>query len=566
MGTVHELVARDSSRVPNPHSIMSNSIPNIALSLLVTCAAFSACQTSERPDPHRKETLSKPAPGTILSASDSTASGVLTEGSRAPAEASATRDRSPRAMASGAPLRRHGLAFPTGDKSTSAVFLEKITPAEVQFGEAFEYRLEVTNLTDHALEDVVVVDLIPAPLRIVNSVPPVEPGPDGAARWTLGRLDSRAQQTIQLSAIPQAIGDIRSCARVEYQSRVCSTISVVRAALRLERLVPAEALLGEEILAEYVLTNTGTGTARNITVLEQLPDGLVTADGEPVHFSIDALAAGEFRRLQVKLKAERRGEFGSTATANANSNVSAVSEQTITAIRQPVLAIEKAGPAKVFVGREITYDLVVKNIGDGTAREVRLENAVPAGAELVSVTDDGEETDGLIAWSLGELQPRAMRNVRFTVRTETPTALTSIAVVSAKSTAAVSATVKTNAVGIPAIRMEVTDLSDPVVVGDQVTYEIRVTNQGTAAGTAIKVLAGLEDTMTFIGATGATAATHAGGLLQFDTLETLAPKADATWRVTVRAATEGDVRFKVAMTSDQNKRPIEETEASRFYQ
>ncbi len=43
-------------------------------------------------------------------------------------------------------------------------------------------------------------------------------------------------------------------------------------------------------------------------------------------------------------------------------------------------------------------------------------------------------------------------------------------------------------------------------------------------------------------------------------------KLPGEWRVTVKAASVGDVRFKTVMNSDQlGSRPVEETEATTFY-
>ena len=51
----------------------------------------------------------------------------------------------------------------------------------------------------------------------------------------------------------------------------------------------------------------------------------------------------------------------------------------------------------------------------------------------------------------------------------------------------------------------------------------------------------------------------------FSPLASLAPKAKAEWRVVVRAADEGDVRFAVEMTSDELTSPVRETEATNLY-
>ncbi|NJL31633.1 MAG: DUF11 domain-containing protein [Phycisphaerales bacterium] len=108
--------------------------------------------------------------------------------------------------------------------------------------------------------------------------------------------------------------------------------------------------------------------------------------------------------------------------------------------------------------------------------------------------------------------------------------------------------------------------SDPILVGDVETYVITVTNQGSAADTNIKIVVELEETMEFVSAGGATPGSAAAGKVTFTALPSLAPDAQAKWEVKVKAVKTGDVRLKTTMTSDQLTRPVEETEATNFYQ
>ena len=93
-----------------------------------------------------------------------------------------------------------------------------------------------------------------------------------------------------------------------------------------------------------------------------------------------------------------------------------------------------------------------------------------------------------------------------------------------------------------------------------------MTNQGTANSTNIRVVCTLEDTMDAVSAVGATRGSVAGKVISFEPLPSLAPRTKATWKVVVKAVGAGDARFKVAMTSDQIQRPVDETEATHFYQ
>ena len=105
-----------------------------------------------------------------------------------------------------------------------------------------------------------------------------------------------------------------------------------------------------------------------------------------------------------------------------------------------------------------------------------------------------------------------------------------------------------------------------MVVGEDVTYVIKVTNQGTADGTNIRIVAYLEDTMRYVSSSGSTAARVSPSTITFEPLKKLAPKQFASWQLKIKAAKQGDVRFRVKLLSDQIKRSVDETEATNFYQ
>ena len=124
---------------------------------------------------------------------------------------------------------------------------------------------------------------------------------------------------------------------------------------------------------------------------------------------------------------------------------------------------------------------------------------------------------------------------------------------------------ETQVSGIPAILLEVVDLQDPVEVGGSVVYEIRVTNQGTAALTQVKLLCALAETQEFVSGEGVTPVSAEGGKVSLSPLARLEPKAEVAWRVTVKAVGQADARFRVDLTSDQFTRPVEEWEATSQY-
>jgi hypothetical protein len=119
--------------------------------------------------------------------------------------------------------------------------------------------------------------------------------------------------------------------------------------------------------------------------------------------------------------------------------------------------------------------------------------------------------------------------------------------------------------GIPAILLEVIDITDPVQIGDEEIYVITVTNQGSAMDTNIRLVCEFEDSMQYVSSSGPTSGTYADGKLTLAPLGSLAAKAKAKWQVKVKAISAADTRFKVIMNSDQLTRDVQETEATHFY-
>jgi len=474
-------------------------------------------------------------------------------------------------VAAAAPAKVEGgkvysaVAYPTGNRATSALLLERSAPAEVAVNAPFEYLLTVTNLTGETLHDVVVTDPLPVGFKVASSDPAgTQQGANMA--WNLGNLGPGEKKTIKVTGAAGEAGVLKDCAWAAYNLKSCLAVTVVKPAVTITKTAPAEVLLCDPIPVKIVVTNTGTGNATNVVVKDTLPAGLVTADGKNViEVNVGTLAAGQSREIPVVLKATQTGNLGSPAVVNATGGLTAQAAAT-TAVRKPVLAITKTGPAREFINRPVVYQVTLTNNGDGVAANTVLEDTLPTNATFVSASDGGVMAAGKVAWNLGSLAPKASKTVSVTVSSGAVAELTNSAGARATCADPVAATAKTTVAGIPAILLEVIDVIDPVGVGEETTYVVTATNQGSAVGTNIKIVCTTEAAQTVVTSGGATAGTVAGNTVTFATLPALAPKAQAQWKVTIKAAQAGDIRFKTVMTSDQIGRPVEETEATNQFQ
>ncbi len=459
------------------------------------------------------------------------------------------------------------LYFPTGEPATSVLLLEKAVPTEVQANKPFTYDIKVTNVAKLKLESVAVQETVPGTFKIKDLT---EGSPDGKPTTNsiqVGTLNPGESKILRLEGTATQSGPLGMCMSATYSTSLCMATSVVSPALKLAGVGPTEAMKCENPSYKFTITNAGSGQAKNVKVESVLPDGLVTMDGKGVvGFDAGNLGAGESKEFAFTVKANKTGAYAIKATAKADENLASEAVSINTAVKEPILAISKTGPEKSFIGQPIAYDITVTNKGDAVAKNVSIMDKMPKGVKIETVSENGRvDSTGGVFWSIGDLKPGESKKVVVVSTFDQAGDLRSAASAKADCAETVAAMAQTALSGVPAILLEVVDAPDPVRVGDQTTYTITVTNQGTAVGTNIKVVCDLEEPMEFVSASGETKETVAGKTITFAPIANLAPKAKATYKVTVKAIKQGDVRFKTSITSDQLGRPVDQNEATNFF-
>ena len=209
------------------------------------------------------------------------------------------------------------------------------------------------------------------------------------ATWDLGKIAANGEKSIRIKGVAREAGMVTTCSSVAYNTGVCMSIPVVKPALQLAASGTSMALVCDPVEYTYKVTNSGTGNARNVVVKVPLPAG-ITVDGKTsITKTIPSLAGGESHDFTVKGKPSKRGEFSHTATATADGGLSATAPVIKTKITEPVLEIAKTGSKKEFLGKDLRYDITVKNSGDAPARNTILEDRLPAGTRFENASDNG---------------------------------------------------------------------------------------------------------------------------------------------------------------------------------
>lgn len=484
----------------------------------------------------------------------------------APTAAPAQPQPAPRqpAAARGPALARVEKAFPTGDRATSILLLERIIPAEVRAGDEIRYDIRLTNISRGRLEELVLTERFPqgfAPRTITPQPGRSEPG---GASWQIRALDPGASELVQVAGSAARSGEMTGCASVTFSTLVCSTTRIVDPKLMLTKEMPRDALLCDEIPIRITVANSGSGVARGVKVTDNLPPGLTTLDGKNAFmFDLGDIPAGQARPMEIKVRAARTGAFVNTARATDEGGRSAEASASTT-VRRCNLVVTKKGPDVRYIGRPATFEITVQNNGDATAADVEVVDALGSGLNFVSAEDGGQFSGGRVVWRLGGLAPGQARTVRVNVNASQRGRFDNSASARAYCCEA-SAAAPLEVRGVPAILLEVVDISDPIEIGAEETYEITVVNQGTADDSNIAINCTLPPEMDFVSADGPTRASVKEKAVSFGALASLAPKARVVWKVVCKGNRTGDVRFKAVLTSSMLSAPVEETESTHVY-
>ncbi|HUS92149.1 MAG TPA: hypothetical protein VM695_09890 [Phycisphaerae bacterium] len=457
------------------------------------------------------------------------------------------------------------MILPSGEAQGGVIRLVRSAPENVLVGAEFDYTITLTNLLRKPLAGVALSEKLGTNFKLTGANPKANMSGNTLV-WNVGSMKAGESQTFTIRGSAQGTGPVIGCAEVAYGNpEVCLAIKAVQPALQIAKTGPAEVILCDPITYRIVVSNPGSGSAANIVVTDNLPDGITTLDGkQALAMSVGSLAPGESRELTIQAKAARKGTFANSASAKADGGLTAQSGQVTTKVTKPELAVTKTGPAMRYVGGTATYTVKVANTGDAPAKNTVLTDTLPANATLVGTSVQGMMAGQKITWDLGTLDAGASKTVDVTLKMTEMGTVRNVAAAEAYCAKGAAEAI-TQVKGIPAILLECVDLADPIEIGAQEIYEITVTNQGSAVGTNIVITCTLPAEQEFVSATGPTKETVAAKTVTFAPLASLAAKAKVIYKVVTKGIAAADSRFKVSLKSDQMDSPAEETESTHIY-
>ena len=437
------------------------------------------------------------------------------------------------------------------------VRLSKSMPTEATLG--MEFLTELTLTASGCAANVVVRDNVPTGVSYVRSEPAATVEGDQLL-WKIGDLDAGQTLKLRLWFKAEKEGQVVNCASLSADPRVCGVTFIGKPVLTLANTGPTNAIIASDVTYNLVVKNTGTGTAKNVMITNAVPTGMSHHSGKTeLTFDIGDLGPGQSKTVSGTFKANQRGKVCNAATVTS-SNASKVGAETCTVILVPGLKVQHTGSKEQILGRNADYEIIVSNTGDTVLNNIILTDVVPDETAIVAAPG-AILSENRATWTIDELKlgGKFTRTLKLTSKVAGTRCSNVNASAGLLSDSAKACTVWK---GIAAVALEVVDDPDPIQIGENTLYTIKVINQGFADIHNVKLVASFDDKTAPISSDRGTVS---GKTVTSSNLPTLPAKQVLTGTITVKGLKAGDSRNRVVLTCEELASSVEETESTTVY-
>lgn len=460
---------------------------------------------------------------------------------------------------------RPGMKQLEGPQSPSLV-VEKAAPEEIQIGKPAIFAVRVQNVGTVAAHEVEIHDLIPQGTHLVDTRPAAAEITEGRVSWRVGTIKAGDETVVEMELMPVAEGEIGSVATVHFRGEASARTRCTRPQLAIDVATPEQVLIGEEVALSIKVSNPGTGTATGVVISETIPEQLEHPAGSELEYEVGDLKPGESRQVELSMGTVKAGQVVNLLMARADGQLQA-EQRSEFMIVAPQLEVSMQGPKRRFLERQATYTVIVSNPGTAPAKEVQLVTHLPKGLKFVAANNAGEfdPATNTVHWVLEELPAKEAGQVTLTtLPIEAGEQLLKVESVAERGLAAEQEEV-VSVEGVAAILFQLADVADPIEVGGETTYEIRVVNQGSKAATNIELLATFPPQLKPRSAHGPTRDSVQGQEVRFQPLGRLPPKGETTYQIRAQGLGPGDLRVQVQLLTDEMQTPVTKEESTRVY-
>ncbi|MBL6765918.1 MAG: DUF11 domain-containing protein [Verrucomicrobiae bacterium] len=406
---------------------------------------------------------------------------------------------------------------------------------------------------------------VPDNASFVRAEPPPTTVSGQKLSWEWFQLHPNENQNVSVWLRPSGQGNVLSCVSVQALPFGCVEAEIGEPRLGIDKSGPATGAIGQPLTYSIRVNNSGNSVTENVVVTEFVPEGMVHSTGaRELRLEAGNLQPGETKTTSITLTPQRSGEFVNRVEARAG-NAAMVSATASTRVVQSGVKLEKSGPPQQFLGKSATYQITVSNSGDTPLSGVVVTDNAPPTTTITDASG-GQVSGNQAVWNVGNLGVGQSKTMA--VALGASQAGTTVNTASVRTAEGVNAKAEAATLwrGFAAVLVEMVDDPDPLLVGDTVRYTLRVTNQGTAPDSNLRVNVKFPSNIQPVSVSGVTPGKVSGDTVALETLDTIAAKQVASWVIEAKATGKGDGRVVAEINTEILKgRPVAEVESTQVY-
>lgn len=370
-----------------------------------------------------------------------------------------------------------------------------------------------------------------------------------------------------------------------------------RGRVMIEKSAPTTAYVGQPFVYTLKVRNTGNASAQQVIVEDELPEGVAMQGstlqaemtGRKLAWKIGSLAAGEEKKISVKVVPGKAGATGTAARVKfmaeqryasadgpdagmntAPRTTSRTSTRTSTRSRSNTAAtpggrieMEMEAPPDIVTGRSFELRFRVTNRSNQPATDLLVINTLPNGVRDASGVP-------ALQYELKSLAPGESREMPLTLMARQPGPKSCHVEIQVKDTLAVlysndfAFEVGGNAIAAtgqtrPSLGVDLVQPDGPVALGGRASYEIRLTNRGTAPvrQSIVRLTVPAELRLANV---SPQSYRQEGADLVFEPIPSLEAGQQAVVKADFIAQSAGDTFVKIQTTAAHMKRPLSREE------
>jgi len=457
---------------------------------------------------------------------------------------------------------------------------EFMTP---QVGETITFQVDVFNAGPSDATGVVVTELVESGYSLVSAVPSLGGYDAASGLWAIGNLANGAGASLVLTVEVLAEGSYRNAVVVvgneedpdptDNQDEITpdpvpvADLQLVKTA---DSMTPS---VGDNITFSVVVSNAGPSSATNVVVTEQLETGYSFVSSSATQGAYDAgtglwtvgnLANGDSATLTLVATVLAEGSYRNYVVAEGDEDDPTLPEDEITPDPTPIADLHIVKTADTMtpnVGDNITFSVVVSNAGPSDATNVVVTEQLETGYSFVSANaTQGAYDAGTGLWTVGNLANGDSATLTLVATVLAEGSYRNYVVAGADEDDPTLPEDEITPDPTPIADLSLVKTADTMEpkVGDDITFNVVVSNAGPSDATNVVVTEQLETGYSFVSANATQGAYDPDtGLWTVGTL----PNGDsATLTLVATVLAEGNYRNYVVAGADEEDPTLPEDE------